>query len=112
MTPESETDGRLLTALELLSFAPFVLLVLLYVVFPDFGAPVFDGPPDIAGVPLGAVVLLVGLVWAAVGVVLVNQAGRTAGALAGLLICGLPSTLAVVFAPSIATLAANALLGE
>jgi hypothetical protein len=96
--PEDDTHGIGNTPL-LVSLMPHALLAVLYLGFPSYGTDAFAGPPHIVGIPLGMVSLGIGLAWGALGTYLVSESDSYAKALAVLIACTLPASLAVVLAP-------------
>ena len=103
--PASEDDGDVRDGIGssplLISLMPFVLLVLLYIVFPSYGANGLGGGGDfdIASVTVGMVFVFVALIWGALGLYLVSESDTYGKAIGVLLFFTLPSSFVVVMAP-------------
>ena len=95
-----ERDGIGITPL-LLSAMPFVLLVLLYIVFPAYGFEIVDGDEGsgFATLGIGLVFVFIALLWGALGIYLVSESDGYGKAIGALLFFSLPSSFIVVMAP-------------
>ena len=102
--PDDDPDARegIGNSALLISCMPFVLLVLLYIVFPAYGVEVVKGAGnfDIATLSLGMVFVFFALLWGALGIYLVSESDTFGKAIGVLLFFTLPSSFVVVMAPS------------
>ena len=90
-----ESPGIGITPL-LISGMPFVLLVLLYIVFPAYGAHALDG----GGITIARMVFaFIALMWGALGIYLVSEADTYGKAVGVLLFFTLPASFVFVMAP-------------
>ena len=85
----------------LISLMPFVLLVLLYMVFPEYGLHALDrqGEFNAAMLTLSLVFVFVALLWGALGIYLVSESDSYGKAIGVLLFFTLPASFVVVMAP-------------
>jgi hypothetical protein len=93
----------------LVSLLPFVLFVLLYVVFPRYGSLAFGIRGDLGflpigespgmPLPLGVVAAFFGLAWGGLGTYLVSEAEGFGTATAAFLLCTVPASALVALAP-------------
>jgi hypothetical protein len=84
----------------LISLMPFVLLVLLYIVFPAYGAQgTGERGSDVFSLGLGLVFVFVALLWAALGIYLVSESDTYGKAIGVLLFFTMPASFIVVRAP-------------
>lgn len=70
---------------------PFALLVLLYIVFPEYGRPAFQGA--------GLIAVFFALLWGALGIYLVSESDGYGKAIGAITFFSLPAGFAVVMAP-------------
>ena len=102
---EDDTDdepGGIGNSPLLLSLMPFALLGLLYIAFPAYGVGAFEARisiGDIRSIPFGLVVVLLALIWGAIGVYLVSESDSFGKAIAVLAAFTLPASFGVVMAP-------------
>ena len=98
--PASEDDGDVRDGIGasplLISFMPFVFLVLLYIVFPAYG---LHGNASGGTVIVSMVFVFVALLWGALGIYLVSESDTYGKAIGVLLFFTLPSSFVVVMAP-------------
>lgn len=85
----------------LISLMPFVLLALLYIVFPAYGLPSPEGGVnfDIASLSLTMIFVFFALLWGSLGIYLVSESDSYGKAIGVLLFFTLPSSFVVVMAP-------------
>jgi hypothetical protein len=84
----------------LISLMPFVLLVLLYIVFPAYGAQATgDRGFDVFSLGAGMVFVFVALLWGALGIYLVSESDTYGKAIGVLLFFTAPASFIVVMAP-------------
>ena len=100
--PASQDDGDASDGIGssplLISFMPFVLLVLLYIVFPAYGMQ--DGGNDTGGsVIVSMVFVFFAVLWGSLGIYLVSESDTYGKAVGVLLFFTLPSSFVVVMAP-------------
>lgn len=81
----------------LISLMPFVFLVLLYIVFPAYGANTLD---DGGGINIAKMAFVfVALMWGALGIYLVSESDSYGKAIGVLLFFTAPASFVVVMAP-------------
>lgn len=84
-----------------LGLLPLWLWAFFAVLAPGFMEPAFLNPPAILGLPLGLVIFVVALVWAAVGVFVLWRTASTVAALFAFLVFTVPSTFMVFLTPAL-----------
>jgi len=89
------------------ALTPIWMLLALLVLRPGFFDPIFDNPPGIAGMPAGALIMAVGLVWGLIGARLMRSRRSDAGALLTLLAFATPATFAVILGPALILIVQN-----
>ena len=94
------------TAMRLAALSPFAILLAL-LVGTTFFDPMFAKPPDLLGMPLGVVVGLLTIVWAALGALVVWKARSPSVAALGLLVFTAVAIFAIVFGPALILIAQN-----
>jgi uncharacterized BrkB/YihY/UPF0761 family membrane protein len=100
--PASEDDGDVRDGVGssplLISFMPFVLLVLLYIVFPAYGLQ-NGGNANGGSVIVSMVFVFFALLWGSLGIYLVSESDTYGKAIGVLLFFTIPSSFVVVMAP-------------
>ena len=90
-----------------IALLPVFLFVLLLIISPSFMRPLLLNPPSMAGLPLGVVLEAAGLVWAALGAIVVATTGSKAVRLFASVVFTLPAMFAVILAPAIVLILSN-----
>ena len=89
------------------SLTPFFLALALQLFAPTYFPPMFSKPPDVMGVPLGAIVGALALAWAAFGALVVwTTHSRLAAGLA-LAFLTVPSMFAAILGPAVILIMQN-----
>jgi tight adherence protein B len=67
LTAQQRASGYVVAGL------PIFLLVILNIIAPAFFAPMYESPPDIAGIPLGMILLAIGAVMMGIGFMIIRR---------------------------------------
>jgi hypothetical protein len=78
---------------------PLGLLLFLPVLAPNFFGAVFLNPPAMLGLPFGVVAIGGGILWAALGVIVMTNTSSIGLRIVSLILFTIPSTVIVVFCP-------------
>ena len=100
-------QGRAQIAVRLVAFTPLWVLLIVAFTSRTYFQPLFASPPSIVGIPLGAVIDAVAMLWMLIGVVLIWDARSPAVQTLVLVLFTIPATVAVVFSPAVVLIILN-----
>jgi hypothetical protein len=105
-TPTSAADQSRRANL-VVALSPLIVGLILLLVPARFFDPMFSKPPDILGVPLGFVLLVIAAAWAAIGVAIVWRVRSSIALLLALVLFAAPAMIVVIFGPAIILIMQN-----
>ena len=89
------------------AFTPLWILIVASIAAPTFSQSIINKPPDIVGVPLGAAIEGLAMLWMLIGAAVIwNARSRLAESL-GFMLFTIPATLVVIFTPAVVMIMQN-----
>ena len=89
------------------ALAPAFTVLLLFAFAPNFLSPMLAMPPETFGIPTGSVIIVVCMIWNAVGVAVVERASRRRHRLVAIVLFVVPATCAIIFGPALILILLN-----